>query len=276
MNLATEKAYDIDQWRVDLPTANANQIDMAVHHVPSYEDFGKRIESLQEKNETFRLFAYSFLHDLRSPAIGIYGLTKNLKDKYGPVLEEKGNKYCDQIMKASEHIVEMVEKVNAYVVAKEAPLVLQKMKMEEVIEALKFEFSSRLMARNITWKDMVVLPEIVADRSAIVRVFRNFIDNALKYGGDGMTEIGVGYNENKDFHIFTFSDDGLGIQKANSEIIFDRFRRMHTSKETAGIGLGLSIVKEIAERHGGRVWMENGMDKWVTFYFSVSKFLKSV
>jgi signal transduction histidine kinase len=91
---------------------------------------------------------------------------------------------------------------------------------------------------------------------SILRVFRNFVDNALKYGGEGLSEISIGYQGNDDFHIFSVSDNGAGIRGGDYEGLFAAFRRDDTSKAVEGAGLGLAIVSEIAERHKGRVWAE--------------------
>ena len=100
------------------------------------------------------------------------------------------------------------------------------------------------------------------------------MDNALKYGGDGMMEIRIGFKEDAAFHILSVSDDGIGIKDGDKEKIFERFQRDETSRGIAGSGLGLAIVKETAERHQGRAWMENGKKGGTTFYFSISKDLK--
>jgi light-regulated signal transduction histidine kinase (bacteriophytochrome) len=250
-----------------------NKQFMAVQNSRLYEDLNKRIENLQEKNEIIKFFAYSVSHDLKSPATGIYGLAKHLNDNYGPALEEKGREHCHQIMKAAERLVEMVDKINAFIIAKEAPLDLQKINMREITEILQTEFSARLWQQNIVWIEAENFPEIIADKLAILRVFRNLIDNALKYGGDGMREIKIGYDENDDFHIFSFSDDGVGIKKEGGEMIFGPFKRMKTSRGMTGAGLGLAIVREIVQRHGGLVWMDNATEKGTLFYFSISKAL---
>ena len=104
-----------------------------------------------------------------------------------------------------------------------------------------------------------------------MRAFRNFVDNSLKYGGERLSKIWTGYEESDDFHIFSFSDNGKGMKEEDSEKIFRAFHRNETSKGVEGAGLGLTIVKEIAEQHGGKVWVEPRTKKGITFYLSISK-----
>ncbi len=100
------------------------------------------------------------------------------------------------------------------------------------------------------------------------------MDNALKYGGDNLSEIRIGYREDEDFHILSVGDDGVGIKKDQYDKIFQVYQREKTSKGTAGTGLGLAIVKDVAERHGGKVWAEPGAEKGTTFHFAISKKLQ--
>ncbi len=84
-----------------------------------------------------------------------------------------------------------------------------------------------------------------------------------------MSEIKIGYEEKNGYHIFSFSDDGVGIEKGE-EKIFDPFQRNETSEGIDGSGLGLAIVKEIAERHKGQVWIDTGSKIGTTFHVSFS------
>jgi signal transduction histidine kinase len=99
------------------------------------------------------------------------------------------------------------------------------------------------------------------------------VDNALKYGGDQLSKIWMGYEESEDFHIFEVGNDGSELKEMDSEKIFDPFQRHESSKGTEGSGLGLTIVKEIAERHGGTVWVTVGCRHEITFHLSISKTL---
>ena len=111
------------------------------------------------------------------------------------------------------------------------------------------------------------------DKLSITRVMRNLVDNALKYGGEDLHEIRIGYRETDEFHVFSVHDDGVGLKTADDENIFGLFKREKTSQGIQGTGLGLAIVKEIAEQHGGKVWVEPGQEKGTTFSLSISKHL---
>jgi PAS domain S-box-containing protein len=230
-------------------------------------------EALAKSAEKIKLFAYSITHDLKSPAVGIYGMTKLLHRHCRDSLDERGKEYCDKILRASEHVASLIDKINTYIVAKEAALSLERVNVNEIIRLVKDEFSPQFVVRQIAWFQPTMPVEIVADRLSLVRVFRNFVDNALKYGGDDLSEIRIDYDESEDCHIFSVTDDGAGVSGGDYEGIFALFHRNGSARAVEGAGLGLAIVKEIAERHSGRVWAEPGRLRGTTFRIAIAKHL---
>jgi len=232
-------------------------------------------EALKESSEKINLFAYSVSHDLKSPAIGLYGLTKRLYKDYADILDEKGQKYCEQIMKTAEQIAALVGQINVFISTKEAPLAIERLELKEVLQVIREEFSTQLDIRQITWLEPDDIPEIRADRLSIIRALRNLVDNALKYGGEELREINIGYKESPESHILSIKDNGIGIrEQGDYQDVFSPFIRTKTSKGIEGSGLGLNIVREIAEKHGGQVWLEPGEDRGITFYVSIPKYLQ--
>ena len=236
----------------------------------------KRIEeALHQSSEKLKLFAYSVSHDLKSPTIGLYGLTKRLYKNYAGTLDEKGQKYCEQILKMAEQIAALVEQINVFISTKEMPLAIERLSLKEVLQVIKDEFSTRLNIREIGWCEPDVIPEIEADRLSIIRALRNLVDNALKYGGEGLSEINIRYSGSRGSHILSVEDNGIGLKEQDShQDIFAPFIRKNTSKGIQGSGLGLTIVKEIAEKHGGKVWLEPRDGKGIIFYISIPKKLQ--
>ena len=229
-------------------------------------------EGLKKSSEKIKLFAYSVSHDLKNPAITTYGLAKLLNKNYQEVLDEKGKNLCEQILKSSEHIAALAERINFFISTKETPLTIEGIKLKEILQMIREEFAVPLNLRQIKWTEPETLPEIKADRLAILRVLRNFVDNALKHGGDGLSRIDIGYRESVDYHILCLTDDGKGLKKEDAKRIFGWFERQNTTDEIKGLGLGLAIVKEIVEQHKGQVWVEEpGPSKGMTICISLSK-----
>jgi PAS domain S-box-containing protein len=230
-------------------------------------------EQLKRSSEKIKLFAYSIVHDLKNPSISIYGLTKRLLEKYKDSLGEKGAAYCNQIVTSAEQISSLVEMINLYITTKENPICIEEVNSKEILKLIREEFSAQLNIRQIDLIEPENIPDVRGDKLSILRVFRNFVDNALKYGGRGLRRIEISYNNTNDSHIFSIYDDGVGLKEEESKGIFGLFKRKETSRGIEGTGLGLAIVKEVAERHQGKVWAEPGTKKGITFNISFSKFL---
>ncbi len=246
-----------------------NELDIRVEE--RTRELAKANEDLRQCAEKLKFFAYSVVHDLKSPAIGAYGLAKLLQKQCRDLLDQKGMRYCDQIMRISEHIAELVEKINVYITTNESALRIESVNVGEILRMLREEFFAKLSDRGIKWFAPQAKVEVRADRLALSRVFRNCIDNALKYGGEQLSEIKIGYQELPDFHVFLVSDNGKGIRAEDAEKIFQMFERSSSSRGIEGAGLGLAIVKEIVEKHGGRVSVAPGGEKGVTFSCFIAK-----
>jgi PAS domain S-box-containing protein len=230
-------------------------------------------EALKKSSEQIKLLAYSVSHDLKNPATGIYGLTKLLYKKYGDVLGEHGKKYCESILESSEQIAKLVGNINIYISTKEMPLHIETVQLTQLLQMVRDEFSAQLDIRGITWSQPESMPEINADRLSVLRILRNLVENALKHGGDDLNEVAIEYGESDAFHILSVSNDGLPIKLEDPENLFRPFQRQETSEGVEGSGLGLSIVKELTEQHGGIIRVESGPQKGVTFHISISRYL---
>ncbi len=232
----------------------------------------KQVEDdLYKSNEQIKLFSYRVLHDLKSPTVTLRGLTNLLQKKYSGVLHEKGAQFCEQIIKGADQIASLVEKVNQFIATRESPLTLEEIPVKELFQINRNEFADRLKERRIDLREEETEAAIRGDRLALIRVLRNFVENAIKYGGDSLSTIQLGYHSTDDLHVLSVRDNGMGVRSENVQRIFGLFERDQPSSTIEGTGLGLAIVKEIAEQHHGTAWLESTPEVETTFYFSVAK-----
>lgn len=242
-----------------------------IHLARDITDRRRAEEALKESSEKIKLFAYSIAHDLKSPALGIFGVTKLLQKHYADSLDERGRKYCMTIRKAAEQIDTLVGQINEYISTNELPLSIERTNLKELFRTVKEDFSNQLNSRQIDWREPEYFPEINADRLSVLRAIRNLVDNALKYGGEKLSKIEIGFQDTGDYHILSVKDDGIGLKKEEREGLFAAFVRKGTSRGIAGAGIGLAIVKEIAEKHKGKVWLESKRNGGTVFYLSILK-----
>jgi signal transduction histidine kinase len=228
-------------------------------------------EALRTSSEKLKLFAYSVVHDLKSPAVGIYGLTKLIYQRYRDVLDEDGQRICEQILKAAEHVAALIDKINVYIATKEGHLNIERLSPKEILQLVREEFSGRLSLRGVKWTEPAAMPEIRADRLSMVRAYRNLVENALKHGGDHLSELAMGCEESQECHVLSVSDNGVGMKEGDLERFFSPFSRDGASHLVEGAGLGLAIIREIAERHGGKVWAQPLRNRGIKFSLSISK-----
>jgi signal transduction histidine kinase len=262
--------YAMDRWRSDEALRRSYaEIELRVKERTA--ELAAANAALKRSADEIKLFAYSITHDLKNPALVIHYLAKKLAETYEDALDDRGKEYCRRVVTSSEQIVALLEKIYAYVSAKESPLVVERVELGEVLTLLRDEFSSQLRLRQVKWSGPDMAPAIVADRLALIRILRNLVENALKYGGEGLSEIQIGYQDSGDEHVISVRDDGAGFKDMEAEKIFGLFVRSESSKGVEGTGLGLAIVKELAQQHKGRVWAELPEGRGATFFVSFPK-----
>ncbi len=267
-----QKSHEELQIRVEEKTRElASQNLSLLEEIKKRKEAEEKIKSFSEK---IKLFAYSVAHDLKNPAVSVSGLAKFLNEKYGNNLDDRGKKICGQIQKSSEDIVSLVHQINMFISTKETPLHIQNVSLKEIFKEISDEFVSEFNNRSIQLSVSEKVPDsIIADRMSIIRIFRNIIENSLKYGGADLGRIAIDYRGTNDLHIIAVTDDGKGIKEKDSDYIFNWFKRRTNAKETQGSGMGLAIIREIISLHGGEIWYEPAKPKGVTFCFSLYRHL---
>jgi signal transduction histidine kinase len=227
-------------------------------------------EGLEQSFNKLKLFAFSIMHDLKSPAASLHAFTSLLQGRYGDKLDDKGKNYCRVITSLAEQILFLVEDINSYICTKESKLNIETISIRELCGIIKDEFSSQssMLGKELFCPQCDLA--IRADRLLVVRALRNLVSNSLKHGRD-LTEIMIDCRDEGSEFVISVQDDGVGLVGVNVDKIFDPFERGARSREVKGTGLGLAIVREVAERHSGKAWAERGKESGAVFSLSISK-----
>jgi len=226
---------------------------------------------LREQSEKIQLFAYSVAHDLKNPIIAIHALARIMNKRHTDGLDQKSREYCAQIEKSAEQVSTLVDQINAFISSKEQPLNKEPVNLLEICQIVKAENEQRLKERQIHWHEPPEAKTLEVDRLIIVRILRNLVDNALKYGGENLSKITINHEESRLFHTIRVANDGSPIAPEDCRNIFQKFNRNCPDNKVEGAGLGLAIVRELVSLHGGQVWGESDGIQGVTFSFTIAK-----
>ncbi|OPX24968.1 MAG: hypothetical protein B1H04_00970, partial [Planctomycetales bacterium 4484_123] len=156
---------------------------------------------------------------------------------------------------------------------KTRPQKRQMVDFQELLEDLKGAFEYELKQKNITLTVHSPMPRLYVEHSRMRQLFQNLIDNAIKYMArrdDG--RIDVGYRRAEDMHVFSVADNGPGVAAEDQQRIFHVFRRGsgEASGEVQGKGVGLALVRTIAQNYDGWAWVESRPGHGATFLVALS------
>ena len=234
-------------------------------------EMNELIKELERSNEDLQSFAYITSHDLQEPLRTIASFTQLLERRYKGKFDKDADEFMNFIVDAAIRMRKMIQDLLEYSRVTTKGEEFKEFNsgdiLKQVLDSLKIIIDEN--NAKITYDS---LPVIFADEAQIGRVFQNLISNAIKYKKpDVPLKIHVSAvqdDENKE-HIFSISDNGIGIEEQYFDRIFNIFQRLHTREEQEGTGIGLSVVKRIIERHGGRIWVESKLGKGSKFYFTI-------
>jgi signal transduction histidine kinase len=220
-------------------------------------------------NKSLDEFTYIAAHDLKEPLRGIHNYASFLKEDYAPQLDESGRQYIDSIQRLSERLSTLIDSLMTYSRLGVTELVKAPVDVDAVVDAVAEDLNRLWTKEGIELRRKGQLGSIKGDAARIGEVFQNLFSNAAKYNDKPSKWIEVGCDHNSDPPVFYVRDNGIGIAPHHHENVFRIFKRLHEqNKYGGGTGAGLTIVKKIVERYGGRIWLESVLGEGTVFYFT--------
>lgn len=242
----------------------------------SEEELARLNDQLASKNRELEQIVYVTSHDLRSPLVNINGFSREiatslddlksllLRRESSPELKEKIHNIIEKdIPESLKFIVTSSSKMDSLLSGLlrlsrlgRAELKCEGLNMNKLMSDIvsSFEFQAKESGIKI---DISILPSCNGDESQINQVFFNLIGNAVKYLSperQGVVKVS-GYSEDGQ-SVYCVEDNGIGIAPEHQEKIFEIFYQLEPG-QSAGEGLGLTIVKRILEKHNGKIWLES-------------------
>lgn len=244
----------------DIANLNAS-LEQMVHN---------RTIQLNAVNRELEAFSYSVAHDLRSPLRNMNGLAAALLEDYRDVLDDKALELIRQIQGNAATMGQLID----------ALLGLAKVtRSEPRITLVDLSALAKLVAAQLSAAEPERVADVIIQNDMQARMdpalawvlLENLIANAWKFTRQiSPARIEIGAEEVNGERAFYVKDNGAGFDPAQATELFKPFRRLHSTNEFPGTGIGLATVHRIIDRHGGRIWGESEPGNGATFYFTLS------
>ena len=231
----------------------------------------KLLKRLTDSNTELERFAYVASHDMQEPLRMVLNFSQIIAHDYADKLDDDGREYLKIIGDSAGRMRDMVQDLLEYArLDKDSGRYGQvdlRVELAHVLENL----------RTLTKESQAVitydpLPVICGNGVQLMRLMQNLIANAIKYQKPRrLPVVHVGCEDDGDYWRISVRDNGMGIEDAFIDQIFEPFRRLHSWEGIQGSGLGLSVCRKIVESHGGRIWAVSEPDTGSTFFFTIPK-----
>ena len=225
----------------------------------------ERQEQLEKSNRELDAFAHSIAHDLRAPARAVGGFSKALIEDYGGLLPSEALQLVDRISLNAERMGRMVEDLLSFARSAGKAPVPRAVDMRALVAAVVDDKIALAKDRTIDIQ-LEPLPGASCDPGLLRLVWANLVSNAVKYTrGHDHARIRITGSVDGGEVTYAIEDNGAGFDMQHVGKLFGVFKRLHADAHFEGTGVGLSLVRRIVTRHGGRVWANGTPGAGATF-----------
>ncbi len=253
--------------------ARQSEAALAAHQARLAEQVEERTQELARKTRDLETLLYITSHDLSEPLRAIQSFSRLIDERYGEQLDAKGRDFLRRVIRGGDRMERLIDDILTLSRAQRCVRPSRKVNGAQIVaEALaRLEVLVRDSGARVAVEEE--LPDFHLDASWAVQAVYNLLANALKFTCDGQApDVTVlphtpqaGEDSGPGLRV---CDRGPGVPPEHAELIFQLFQRA-VARDVPGTGAGLAIVREIAERHGGRAWCESreggGSEFIVTF-----------
>jgi signal transduction histidine kinase len=261
--------------------------DLALHEVSerkrveaALRENEKKLENtlteLSATNAEMESFVYTVSHDLKTPIVTIEGFIGALREDFGSVLGQEGERHLrymsDAAVRMEALINDLLNLSRIGRVTEEKKMIPYTVVVKESLAMLRPQIEGRGIEAHID--DNLEGICVYGERKRLNQVLDNLLANAVKYMGidNPAPRIDIGAENKNGQTVFFIRDNGIGIDERYHDKIFQIFERLPAAKKVSGgTGIGLTIVKRIVEYHGGKVWLTSKPGEGATFFFTLKQ-----
>jgi signal transduction histidine kinase len=246
-------------------------------HIDSEDEIGdlantmntmaQKMEKVDQERQKLDQLRNDFLanvsHELRTPLTTMQGFLEALQD--GLIDKEGTEKYYDVMYQETMHMNRLIDDLMDLIKLEHKEIELSKYPVDvsSLLQKGKFKFEQKALEKKVAI-DLHIndhLPKAYADPDRLEQIINNILKNAVKFTDEG--RIVISARQEDAFVLITVTDTGIGISKADQELIWERFFKVDRgrSKQNKGTGLGLAIVKELVELHQGKITVTSELGK---------------
>jgi signal transduction histidine kinase len=235
------------------------------------EELERVNDELRRSNRELDAFTYITSHDLKEPLRGIHSCAQFLLEDHADVLPEAGRQHLRVLQRLTRRMEALIEALLRYSRLDREELERQEIGVQTLVDEALEVLAPRIRESGVEVRLPRPLPTASAARTLVVELLINLIANAIKYNDKPAKWVEIGYQEQAPL-VFYVRDNGIGIAEKHHESVFRIFRRLHGRDDWGGgTGVGLTIVRKIVERHGGRIWIESKPGEGTTLYFTLTR-----
>lgn len=270
---------DGSMYAIARDVTNREQAAQALRR--SHEELERRVlertAELQQRNRDLETLLYVSSHDLREPLRSISNFSQLVRERYGERLDTKGIDYIDRVIRAAERMDQLMEDLLTLSRAQRLEMPYEEVRGEDLVQAALTQLDETIRRTGARIQVATNFPSFRVNKTWVTQALYNLIANALKFHQPGrVPEIDLApFWLTQDSHTqvgIVVRDRGIGVEPDHAQRIFQLFQRA-VGREVGGTGAGLAIVQQVAQRHGGRTWVqsrEGGGSEFVLLFGSQS------
>lgn len=255
---------------VALAQANSQLAQEAERSQRLEQETRHRAEQLASSNRELEQFAYVASHDLQAPLRNIGSFARLLERRYQDKLSEEANEFLGFIRESVTELQQLIEDLLSLSKVNPGNTELHPVPLGEAVRRACEQLRESLKETGARLH-IEALPPVRGDTRLLVQLFQNLIANAIKFQRAGVVpEVSIRANREKsgDWRC-EVADNGIGIAAEHLPKLFQIFRRLHSSDQYPGTGIGLALCRKIVGLHGGRIWVESTPGVGSRFIFTL-------